>query len=177
MRGGYFTAMQKYKCKFRPGLTMIELMSATTIALIVIMAGVAFILVDTQKSWSKMYTLVHGDVVTGAYVAKSTFDSGVRKASSSGLAIDSQGNWVYVEYSSNPDSGTLDSYARFYSNQGNFIVDYGQLNPKELLDTQTICSNVTSCKFSQSGKSVQMALTLAKNGQSQTVTSAAYLHN
>jgi hypothetical protein len=169
--------MHKYKCKFRPGFTMIELMLATTIVIVVIFGVIGITLVDTQNSLNRICNLVYGDIVTGGYVAESTFNSRIRKASSSGLAIDSQGDWVCVSYSSNPGSGTLDSYARFYSDQGNFKVDHGQLSPQELLDTQTICSNVTSCKFSKSGKSVQMALTLTKNGQSLTVTSAAYLHN
>ncbi len=157
---------------------MIELMSSAAITFIVLVAGIYFIVVDTQNSISNMYNTVHGDVLVGTYLAKNTFDSIVRKSSSkSSLSIDSDGEWVEVSYSSDPGSGTIDSYARFYTDQGNLKIDCGQLNPKELLDTRTICANVTSCKFSQSGSSIQMALTLLKKGQMLTVTTSAYLHN
>jgi hypothetical protein len=168
--------MQKYKCKFRPGFTMIEL-SLAAIALVVMILGVGMIFVDSQNSWNKMYTRLNGNVVSGAYVAKNTFDSIVRRASISSLSIDSEGAWINVSYSSNPGSGTIDRYALFYSEGGKFKVQYGQFNPDQILRTQTICSNVTSCKFSQSGTSVQMALALTQNSQSLTVMSSAYLHN
>jgi hypothetical protein len=166
--------MKKYK--YRPGFTMVELASAAT-ALVVLMLVVGIILVDSQNNWNKMFACVSGNLVPGTYVAKNTFDSIVRKASIGGLSIDSECAWVNVPYSSNPGSGTIDRYAYFYSEGGNFKVQYGQNNPSKILSTQTICSNVTSCKFSRSGTSVQMALTLTQNGRSLTVMSSAYLHN
>ena len=154
---------------------MIELTLAAT-ALVVMILGVGMILADSHKSWNKMYIRTN-EVASGTYIAKNTFDSIVRRASIGSLSIDNDGAWVDVSYSSDPNSETIDRYALFYSEGGNFKVEYGQINPVQILRTQTICSNVTSCKFSQSGTSVQMALTLTQNGQSLTVMSSAYLHN
>jgi hypothetical protein len=168
--------MKKYRCKFRAGFTMIELTLAAT-AMVIMILGVGMILADSHNSWNKMYIRTNGEVASGAYIAKKTFDSIVRRANIGSLSIDNDGAWVDVSYSSNPDSETIDRYALFYSEGENFKVEYGQINPNQILRTQTICRNVTSCKFSQSGTSVQMALTLTQNSQSLTVMSSAYLHN
>ena len=155
---------------------MIELTLAA-IAMVIMILGVGMILADSHNSWNKMYIRTNGEVVAGSYIAKNAFDSIVRRASIGSLSIDNDGDWVDVSYSSNPGSGTIDRYALFYSDGGNFKVQYGQINPNQILRIHTICSNVTSCKFSQSGTSVQMALTLTQNNQSLTVMSSAYLHN
>ena len=104
-----FTDMKKYRYKFRPGFTMIELALAAT-AMVIMILGVGMIIADSHNSWNKMYIRTNGEVASGAYIAKKTFDSIVRRANIGSLSIDNDGAWVDVSYSSNPRSKDADSH-------------------------------------------------------------------
>jgi len=158
------------------GFTLIELIIATAIMVIVVLAiGIA--LVDGQRGWSIQYDRIYSDVVTDGYVARRKFDAVMRTASRDKFLLDDAGGWVEVYYYANYDSAVVDRYARFYAADGNLNVEYGQLNPKATLSVETICGNVSGCTFEQLGRSIQMILKLDNGMQTNTVISSAVTHN
>jgi prepilin-type N-terminal cleavage/methylation domain-containing protein len=169
--------MSSKQLKRRGGFTLVELVLAMVLALIVI-SSTGIILVDSQRGWHRMYNKIYSDVVTDSYVARATFDSVVRKASGENYLLSETGNWVEVYYYADTSSTTLDRYALFYYEyDGQLNVEYGSLDPRQTLDVQTICNNVTNCTFEGSGRSVQMVLTLDDGSQSATVVTSAVMHN
>lgn len=168
--------MQRKRVSYQYGFTIVELAIAAVASIIVIL-GLSVVLADSLKGWQKMYDRTFSDVVTGSYVAQKTFDSRVRQASKNNLSIDVDGGWAEVQYYAGDDSTVLDCYARFYRSGDELNVEYGQLNPKETLSVQTICSNVANCVFRKNGRAIQMILTLNNGSQTSTVVSSAFLHN
>jgi hypothetical protein len=160
----------------RKGLTIIELMLATGISTIIILS-VGILLVDSNRGWNTMYSRTYSDVVNDAQAARRRFDSVVRSASNQGILLDEFGAWVEVYYYSDPNSSVVDSYARFYGSNNQLLIEYGALNPRQTLSTETICENVSSCVFKTSGSSAQMVLSLDDGSQSTTVVASAVLHN
>jgi hypothetical protein len=164
----------------RKGLTIIELMLASGISAIVIL-GFGMLLVDSHRGWNRMYSRTYSDVVNDAHAARRRFDSVVRSASNQGILLDEFGAWVEVYYYSDPNVADLDSYARFYTSDNGtekqLMIEYGELDPRQTLITETLCGNVSSCIFKTSGNSVQMILSLDDGSQSTTVVASAVLHN
>ena len=158
------------------GLTLIELMIATVIMVIVIL-GVAIILVDSQRGWNAMYNRIYSDVVTDGHIARRTFDRVIRKASGRSFLLDTAGNWVEVYYYTDANSIVVDRYARFYEADGQLNIEYGKLDPRETLNVQTVCENVSDCVFMAQGTSVQMILRLDNGSEAATVVSSAVAHN
>ena len=89
--------MRKNKLRVQRGFTIIELVIAAAIGLIVTL-GIAVILVDSQRGWQRMYNRIYSDVATDSYVARKTFDSVIRKASSETFLLDAAGSWIEVYY-------------------------------------------------------------------------------
>ena len=170
----------KKTSKYRKAFTLIEVMVATGIASIVIVS-VGALLVDSQRGWNTMYSRTYSDVVAEAHVARRRFDSVVRNASNQGILLDVDGEWVEVYYYSDPNVAVVDSYARFYkSDNGNdmqLMIEYGELDPRQTLITEALCSDVSSCTFKTSGNSAQMVLSLDNGSQSTTVVASAVMHN
>ncbi len=164
----------------RKGLTIIELMLASGISTIVILA-VGVLLVDSHRGWNRMYSRTYSDVVNDAHAGRRRFDSVVRSASNQGVLLDDFGTWVEVYYYSDPNVTDLDSYARFYTSgngaNNQLMIEYGELDPRQTLITETLCENVSSCVFKTSGNAVQMVLSLDDGSQSTTVVASAVLHN
>jgi prepilin-type N-terminal cleavage/methylation domain-containing protein len=160
----------------RKGFSLLELMMATTLACIVVV-GIGVVLVDSQRGWNAMYTRTYSDVVTDAHVARRRFDSVVRNASSQGVLLDDYGNWVEVYYYSDPNSSIVDRYTRFISSNSQLTVEYGVVEPRQTLNTEIICENVSSCVFKLAGNSVQMVLTLDDGSQNATIVASAVTHN
>jgi len=158
------------------GFSLIELMMATTLACIVVV-GIGVVLVDSQRGWNTMYTRTYSDVVTDAHVARRTFDRVVRNASSQGVLLDDYGNWVGVYYYSDPNSSIVDRYTRFISSNSQLTVEYGVVEPRQTLNTEILCENVSSCVFKLAGNSVQMVLTLDDGSQNATIVASAVTHN
>jgi len=158
------------------GFTLIELIIATAIMVIVVLA-VGIALVDGQRGWSIQYDRIYSDVVTDGYVARRKFDAVMRTASRDKFLLDDAGSWVEVYYYANDYSTVVDRYARFYVANGNLNVEYGQLNPKVTQTVETVCGNVSGCTFKQAGRSAQMILTLDNGEQNSTVVSSAVTHN
>jgi Tfp pilus assembly protein PilV len=167
------------KRKLHCGFTLVELSIVMFISVIVIL-GLGIVLADSERSWQKMYERANGQVETDTLVAQKTFNAIVRKAVSDNFLLDTSGHWVEVYYSSSDTSALANRYARFYCTSdpnGQVNVEYGQLNPKQTLSTQTLCNNVSSCVFKKSGKSILMILTLSKDSLTLTAASSAFMHN
>ncbi len=170
------TTMIKKRLTASRGFTLIEMILATAIMVIVVLAiGVA--LVDGQRGWSIQYDRIYSDVVTDGYVARRKFDAVMRSASRDKFLLDSAGSWVEVYYYANDASAVVDRYARFYTANGDLNVEYGQLDPTETLSVETVCGNVSGCTFEQLGRSIQMILKLDNGTQTNTVISSAVTHN
>lgn len=168
--------MRKERSRNRNGLTVIELMTAAVIAVIVIF-GIGIVLSDSQRGWNAMYNRVYSGVVTDSHVARRMFDAVVRKSSSEGVLLDNNGNWVEVYYYSDPNSPVIDRYARFFCTDDTLNVEYGRLDPKETLSVETVCGDVSNCKFKGAGHCIQMLLTLDNGSQSITTVTSAVMHN
>jgi len=170
------TTMIKKRLTASRGFTLIELIIATAIMVIVVLA-IGTALVDGQRGWSIQYDRIYSDVVTDGYVARRKFDAVMRTASRDKFLLDPAGGWVEVYYYANDASTVVNRYARFYASGGNLNVEYGQLDPKETLSIKTVCGNVSGCTFKQLGRSIQMILKLDNGTQTNTVISSAVTHN
>ena len=158
------------------GFTLAELIIAMAIMLIVVLA-IGMALVDGQRGWNIQYDRIYSDVITDGYVARRKFDAVMRSASRDKFLLDDAGSWGEVYYYANDDSAVVDRYARFYTDNSNLNVEYGQLNPKETLSVETVCGNVSGLTFEQAGRSIQMLLTLDNGTRTNTVISSAVTHN
>ena len=168
--------MTKHHHISRRGLSTIEMTIAATL-LVIFMFGVSGVLSNNQQGWNSMYNQIYSNVVTEGHIAKRTFDAIVRQSSSDGMQIDTNGQWVEVSYYASDASTSLDRYARFFYLENQLFVERGQLNPRQTLSLNTVCSNVTNCIFKQSGDSVHMLLTLDDGYQNLTIGSSAKPHN
>ena len=171
---------KKKRMSNRKGFTIIELMIATGLASTVVV-GVGMLLVDSQRGWNRMYSRTYSDVSTDSHVARRRFDSVVRNASNQGVLLSADGSWVEVYYYSDPNSANVDRYARFYNyiggGNGQLIIEYGAVQPRQILNNEIICENVSSCVFKSAGNSIQMLLTLDDGSQSATIVASAVMHN
>ena len=168
--------IQNPKSKIRFGLTLTELMITISISTIVILA-VAVTLSDGQRAWGHMYGDINSEVAVQSMTACKRFDAIVRAASSNNCTIDPAGNWVEVSYYSSSSAANVDRYARFTWAGSQLTYEYGSLGPKATIGTQTLCSNVTACKFVKIGSSVQMVLTLNDSTRTITVASSNVMNN
>jgi len=170
--------MPKSKLTNHGGFTIIEVVLAAALTAIV-MFGIGFMVVDSQRGWNKMYNRVYSDVVTDSYIARKTFDAVIRKASSKTLLLDDAGAWIEVGYYADANSAAVDRYALFSYDSGDsqLSIEYGSLNPRQTESVQIVCENVTSCAFMAAGRSAQMILTLDNGSQTANVTTSAVMHN
>ena len=127
-----------------------------------------------------MYTHVHGDIATGAFTARRTFEAVVRKSSmkSERLGDDEFEVYYYADAVSSP---RLDRYARFYVTDGDLRVDYGELdangNPEDASRTVILAEYVEDVYFSVDGTCGKMTLVLDNGTESATVVSSAVRYN
>lgn len=164
----------------RQGFTLTE-MVVTMMAGTIVIGTVGAVLVNSQRGWNRMYDRVYGDVVTGAYVAKKTFDKVVRQSSIKRVRLGNSEVEVYY-YNDAETSTMLDRYACFYVTSGReLMVDYGELSadgtPQAALSTMALARNVEAVDFSVVGASIQMILRLDNGSESLTVASTAVRHN
>ena len=166
----------------RRGFTLIELMVTILIASIVVL-GVASVMADAHRGYNRMYQRIHGNVITEAYTARMRFDAICRKASSGGVSLDTSIPMLEVYYYSVPnvhgDADLLpDLYAQFYLNGTSLMLARGDIVSGAVIATEVLATNVTELKFSaDSGRSVQMVMTLDDGRDSITVTCGSMRHN
>ena len=158
------------------GFTLVELM-ISMVVMVIAAFTIGAVIVDGQNGWSSMYDHINSDVVTDGYVVRKKFDAVMRKASSDKIFIGDNNSSVEVYYYSSSLSTVVDRYLRFYESGGDLNLEYGQIDPKVTLNTETVCGNVSSCTFHQAGCSVQMVLMLDNGTQKNTVITSAVTHN
>lgn len=169
--------MLKEKVKTRCAFTIIELMLVVGLIAMVLFTGIGIVLVDANKGWSRMYEHIYSDVQTDGYVARRAFDKEVRRASGEKYLVDPYGEWIEVYSYADCNSLIVDRYAYFYVDNGHLKVEYGQISPREIIHTSSICSNVSSCVFKGSGRSAQMLLTLDNGAQTANIVSSSVMQN
>jgi len=170
------TKMLKRKPRRHCGFTLTEVMVVIVITLIFILS-LGTVLVDAHRGWGIMYRRVNGEVVTGGYIARRTFDSMVRKGCKENVSLGPLSKWCEIQYYSNEITTVADCYTLFYVLEGNLKVEQGIVDPRAELSTRTVCGNVTNCTFSEIGDSVRMVLELDDGTNSRAVVSSAVMHN
>ena len=158
------------------GFTMVELMITATIMVIVGLA-IGVVIVDGQTGWNVMYDRINSDVSTDGYVARKKFDVVMRSASRGQSLLDGDGSWIEVYSYASSASTVVDRYSRFYVSDADLNIEYGEVDPRVTLSTDTVCSNVSACTFQQVGTSTQMTLTLDNGTQTNTIVTSAVTHN
>jgi len=158
------------------GFTIVELV-ITTVVMIIVGSAIGVVIIDSQRGWNLMYNCVNSNVVTDGYVARKKFDSIIRKACGENITLDDTGSWMEVYYYASDSSTAPDRFACFYEADGYLHVAHGKLDTKVTLDVETICGNVSDCKFIRVGRSAQMILKLDNGTHKNTVISSAVTHN
>jgi Tfp pilus assembly protein PilE len=160
----------------RTGLTLIELMVASVMAVICMLA-VGAVLYDSQKAWNETYIKANSAVMLDSHIASKAFEATIRKASCQQYLLDTAGRWVEVYYFASSASTTTDRYAKLFVEGGTFKIEHGIFSPRQTLDTTSICNNVTAFSFSGSGRCVRLNMTLSKGNDSVTFNSSAVPQN
>lgn len=168
--------IKQNKVVARLGFTLLELMITMTIMVIVGLA-IGVVIVDGQTSWNVMYDRANSDVITQGYVARKKLDAVIRGASTQRFVIASDGSWIEAYTYASDASEEVDRYWRFYVSNGELLAEYGTVNPTETLSVETVCENVSACTFRESGKSIEVVLTLNDGDQTNTIVSSIYAHN
>ena len=174
--------MRQQTVKNRRGFTLTELAVVVLIAPFV-MLSMGIVLVDSQRGWNQMFNRVNNNgVVNDGYVARKAFDAVVRKSS---IIRENLGDGeIELYYYNDPANSTrLDRYARFYVDDTELLLDYGQLdlngNPSEITQTITLANNVEAVNFyvNSAYLHVQMVLRLNNGSESLIVMTSAMRHH
>jgi prepilin-type N-terminal cleavage/methylation domain-containing protein len=168
--------MNKKTHKISGGFTLVEMMITIAVASIVVSA-IGIVIVDGQHCWQVLYNRINSDVATDGFVARKKFNAVIRKASGEKILTDSNGGWIEIYYYASDSSTVVDCYARFYTEDKNLKIEYGQLSPRKTLNVETVCENVSDCNFKQIGRSAQMMLTLEDGTQKNSIVTSAVTHN
>jgi hypothetical protein len=167
----------KRKPVTRTGLTLVELITASSMATVCILA-VGLVFSDSQNAWNKTYTKSNSAIMLDSHNASKAFEAAVRKATCQKYLLDTtSGQWVEVYYFASAASTVPDRFAKFYVDNGTFYIDRGVISPLQVLDTTAVCDNVTEYLFSGSGRCVRLNMTLSKDNQSVTFNSSAIPQN
>jgi prepilin-type N-terminal cleavage/methylation domain-containing protein len=164
----------------KQGLTLVEMMLASVLGGIT-MLSIGIALSDSNHGFREMYNRIYSDVVTDSHAAKRMFDSIVRQSNCYEAILDlDEGRWVEVHYYADSYSAFPDRYTSFYYEDTHLYVEYGRIlegGVKETLHYSAVCGNVSSCKFKQIGRSLQMILTLNNGSLQITTVTSAVMHN
>ena len=164
----------------RRGLTIVELMLSSVIGGIAIL-GIGIAMSDSNHGFKEMYNLVYSDVVSDSQAAKRMFDAMVRQSNCYKVILDLDDyRWVEVHYYADASSTYPDRYASFYFEDTHLYAEYGRIfsdGTQETLDYRAVCGNVQNCSFKQTGRSLQMILTLNNGSHQITTVTSAVMHN
>jgi hypothetical protein len=170
----------KRNSRKKRGLTLSEMMVASVISIIG-MTSVGIVLSSNQQGFKATYNRVFSDVVTDSHNAKKMFDFTVRQSNCYQAILDSdEGHWVEVHYYAEPSSVFPDRYKCFYYEDTHLYVEQGRIledDVKEIINLATVCSNVSNCVFKQTGRSIQMILSLNNGSEQITTLTSAVMHN
>jgi len=168
--------MIKIKLIRRTGLTLIELMVASAMATICMIAvGVVFS--DSQKAWNETYTKANSAIMLDSHLASKAFEAAIRNASCEKYLLDNAGRWVKVYYFSSEIPEEPDRYAKLFVEGGEFRIEHGSLNPEQYINDVNICGSVTAFSFSGSGRCIRMQMTLSNNDYDVNFISSAVPQN
>ena len=165
--------MSKKDTRLKHGFTMVELMVTLVISL-VIFCSISVMVVDGSRWFSDNYNKVNSQPAVESLTARKTFERIIRQASSQNYWVSADA--IEVNYSSAPNS-PIDSYAQFYLDGDNLMLETGTLNPKTSLTSTTVSSNVASCQFIAAGSSAQMILVLDDGNYRRGAVTSAVMHN
>ena len=150
----------------------------------VMLVAIAGVIADAHRGYNVAFKRVYGDVVSDAYFSRMRFDYYCRKVCSGDVVIDPDIPMVYLKYYSTPNiSGDAylepDSFVQFYLDGTDLIQACGPIATNEATDKiEVIARDVTELKFSaDSGRAVQMVMTLDNGKESITVTCGSIRHN
>lgn len=160
----------------RLGFTLVEMMT-TVVVMATVGLAIGVVIVDGQTSWNVAYERANSDAITQGYAARKKLDAAIRGASNQRFVMAKDGSWIEAYTYASSESTEVDRYWRFYVSDGYLIAEYGQVEPREILNVETVCENVSACTFRQNGKSIQMTLTLDDGVQTNTIVSSVYAHN
>ncbi len=154
------------------------MMLSTVISCIAVL-GIGIAMSDSTKGFNQLYNRVYSDVVAESHSAKKMFDSMVRRSNCYKALLDDDELGVEVQYYSGPSAAFPDLYTYFYYEDTHLYAEYGRLvgGAKEILDSRAVCGNVQSCLFKQTGRSLQMVLTLSDGSHQITTVTSAVMHN
>jgi len=164
----------------KKGLTIIELLITVVMAGIVIL-GIGAVLVHTQRNWENIYEQVNGETTSDAYVAKRAFESVIRSSSVSlrPPALSENGNFIEFYLYENLWSNNIDSYARFYVENGELMLMCGRLDDPEYKEVAGAeagsikVSNDTKDAFFNASTSLVGSMPEETDGNGQTISSEA----
>jgi len=161
----------------KKGLTLIELMVASALATICMLA-VGAVFSDSQKAWNVTYAKANSSIMLNSHLASKAFEATVRRASCEKYLLDTTNFlWVEVYYFASDTSATTDRYARLYVEGGTFYIEHGIFEPRQTIDTTPICNNVTAFSFSGSGRCIRLDMTLSDNDSDVRFISSAVPQN
>lgn len=158
------------------GFTLVEMLT-TVVVMVIVGLAIGVVIVDGQTSWNVMYERANSDAMTQGYAGRKKLDAAIRGASNQRFVIAKDGSWMEAYTYASSESTQVDRYWRFYVSGGSLIAEYGQVEPRETLNVETVCENVSACTFRQNGRAIQMALTLDDGVKTNTIVSSVYAHN
>jgi hypothetical protein len=130
-----------------------------------------------------MYQRIHGDILNDSYFASTRFDAMCRKADGGTVRTETAPPLIELYYYSVPNVGSVydlspDLFVQFYLNGTELIQDSGDIATSTVTSSEVIARDVTELKFSaDTGRGVQMLLTLNNGKESITVTCGSIRHN
>jgi Tfp pilus assembly protein PilE len=168
----------------KKGLTLIELMVASAMATICVLA-VGAVFSDSQKAWNQTYIKANSSIMLDSHLASKAFEATIRKASCERYLLDPAGQWVEVYYFASDASTTTDRYAYLHVENNTFYIDHGTTpSPRQQIgrpdpSPNPICENVDedAFSFSGSGRCIRLDMTLSNNDSDVRFFSSAVPQN
>jgi len=160
------------------GITIVELVVGFIIAGITVLC-IGFFLADNQRCYGEIYRSAFPDAAQDELVVKAVFNKTVRQASSSDntASVGSNGEWLEVQYYSDPAVSTPDQYALFYTSEGTLFIEKGVLEPREQFSSEVLCDNVNAVTFNLTGKAAQMYLDFDDGAETRRINISAVMRN
>ena len=168
--------MTKKRPKPTWDFTLVELMM-TTVIMVIVGLAIGVVIVDGQTGWNVMYARANSDVIAEGYAARRKLDAVIRGASRQRFVMARNGSWIEAYTYASDESAEVDRYWRLYVTGTDLVAEYGQVSPRETLNVETVCGNVSECTFRQNGKAIQITLTLDDGTQTNTIVSSVFAHN